>query len=105
MELLRELFEIIKAEQLHEGKKRKKDKRDARVPALGMVPMTSFVGGTVLSGDGETMSEGKKQDKAPKPRDKRTNDILRSKKGGPHFDKKKDFKRSLERERTREEFM
>lgn len=104
MELLKELFQIIKADQLHEGKKRKKEKRDSRVPALGMVPLTSFVAGnTVMSGEGEAMSEGKKQSmqlKAPKPRNKQVNDVLRSKKGG-RMKSDTDFDRNAVKRDTR----
>lgn len=110
MDLLRELFEINKATALLEAKKRKKEKRETGVPALGMVPVTSFVGNMVMSGDGEAMSEGKKSAKivvdVPKPRGKHVNDVLRSKKGGRHHDHKSDFNRAKQkRERGVEEFI
>lgn len=85
MELLKELFSITKDQSLVEakGKKKKKDKRPF---ALGMVPLTSFVGNTVMSGEGDAMSEGKKnmtvKVDVPKPRGKQVNDVLRSRKGG-----------------------
>jgi hypothetical protein len=86
MELLKELFSITKVQALDEAKGKKK--KDVRRPlALSMVPLTSFVAGnTVMSGNGDTMSEGKKsmtvKVDVQKPRGKHVNDILRSRKGG-----------------------
>lgn len=39
----------------------------------------------------------------PKPRNKQVNDVLRSKKGGRHFDAKVDYKRSKEKEKVRQD--
>jgi hypothetical protein len=39
--------------------------------------------------------------KLPKPRNKHVNDVLKSKKGGRHYDPKSDYKRSKEKEKVR----
>ncbi len=102
MELLKELFEIIKAEELHESKKRKQGER--KPPALGMVPITSFVAGnTVLTGNGAHMSESKKQSisvPAAKPRGKHVHDVLRSRKGG-RMKSATDYDRNATKRETR----
>lgn len=100
MELLKELFDIYKV------KKNKKNK-DGKKTALGMVPVASFVGNTVMSGEGEAMSESKKMTvkiAAPKPRNKQVNDVLRSKKGG-RMKSPKDFDRNAAKRDTRNAMM
>lgn len=89
MDLLKELFDIARVQELAVSKgKKKKQKDGGRAPTLGMVPVASFVAGnTVMSGNGETMSESKKNDMkikvdVQKPRGKHVNDVLRSKRGG-----------------------
>lgn len=79
MELLKELFSLYK-----EQAPTKKEGDEKRPFALGMVPVTSFVGNATKNSD--AVNEGKKNTTVkvdvPKPRAKQVNDVLRSRKGG-----------------------
>lgn len=44
-------------------------------------------------------TENKIKVELPKPRNKQGNDILRSKRGGRHFDKRKDYDRAKEKQK------
>lgn len=105
MELLRELFNLV-------------DLKEAAYPAgsssprqqtLGMVPLTSFISiaMTERAKKMKSASDTKITIEVPKPRAKRVNDILRSKRGGRHYDQKSDYNRAKnnQRERTVEEFI
>lgn len=104
MEFLKELMHIAaKAARIDEAKKPKKA-TDGKMPAaLGMVKIPSFVSGNmVMSDDDENddpVAEGKESIKVaiPKARNKRLSDVLGSRKGGRHYDPKKDYVRAKEK--------
>lgn len=49
------------------------------------------------------LTEDKVVGKLPKARNKQLNDVLLSKKGGRHYNAKKDYKRSQEKQKIRKE--
>lgn len=104
MQFLKELMHIAaKQARIDEAKKPKKA-TDGKLPvALGMVKIPSFISGNmVMSDDDENddpVEEGKESIKVdvPKARNKRLNDVLSTRKGGRHYDAKKDYVRAKEK--------
>lgn len=115
MQLLKELMAIASEHARLDEAASKKLKKSG--PFLPMKKIPSFVAGNmVMSDDMDAENDESEAEKPvaeamlpmttlkvmmPKARNKQVNDVLKSKKGGRHYDAKKDFVRAKEKSNAR----